>query len=102
MHPLAEKIQSRFPEAFVGAKEFCGDLSVQIKKESVVEVCRYLHDDPEMNFDYIVHISSVDWPEADERFEMVYEFYSIPRRQRIRLKTRVTEEDCTIDSVIGI
>jgi NADH-quinone oxidoreductase subunit C len=44
----------------------------------------------------------VDWPESKERFEMVYEFYSIRRRQRIRLKARVTEEDCTIDSVVGI
>jgi len=102
MHPLAEKIQTRFPEVFLSAKEFCGDLSVQIKKESVVEVCRYLHDDPEMDFDYIVHISSVDWPETEERFEMVYEFYSIRRRQRIRLKARVTEEDCSIDSVTDI
>lgn len=102
MHPLAEKIQARFPEAFLGAKEFAGDLSVQIKKESLVEVCRYLHDDPEMDFDYIVHISSVDWPDDEERFEVVYEFYSIRRRQRIRLKARVTEEGCSIDSVTGI
>ncbi len=102
MHPLAEKIQVRFPEAFLGAKEFVGDLSVQIKKEGLVEVCRYLHGDPEMDFDYIVHISSVDWPQDEERFEVVYEFYSIRRRQRIRLKVRVTEEDCSIDSITGI
>jgi len=102
MHPLAEKIQERFSEDFLGAKEFCGDLSVQIKKEGMFEVCRYLHDDPEMDFDYIVHISSVDWPDDEERFEMVYEFYSIRRRQRIRLKARVTEEEASIDSVTGI
>ena len=102
MHPLAEKTQARFPEAFLSAKEFAGDLSVQIKKEGLVEICRYLHDDPEMDFDYIIHISSVDWPNDEERFEMVYEFYSIRRRQRIRLKARVTEEDCSIDSVTGI
>jgi len=102
MHPSAEKIQARFPEDFLGEKEFCGDLSVRIRKESLVEICRYLHDDPEMDFDYIVHISSVDWPNDEERFEMVYEFYSIRRRQRIRLKARVTEEDCSIDSVTCI
>ena len=106
MHPLAEKIQTRFPEAFLSAKEFAGDLSVQIKKESLVEICRYLHDDPEMDFDYIVHISSVDWPQDEERFEVVHEFYSIRRRQRIRLKARVRvdedKEDGSIDSVTGI
>ena len=40
MHPLAEKTQARFPEAFLSAKEFAGDLSVQIKKEGLVEICR--------------------------------------------------------------
>ncbi|HLB94970.1 MAG TPA: NADH-quinone oxidoreductase subunit C [Nitrospiria bacterium] len=102
MHPTAQKIQQKFPEAFLSASEFRGDLSVQIKKEGLVEICRYLHDDPEMDFDYIVHISSVDWPQDEERFEMVYEFYSIRRRRRIRLKARVGEEDCSIDSVTGI
>ena len=38
MHPLAEKTQARFPEAFLSAKEFAGDLSVQIKKEGLVEI----------------------------------------------------------------
>jgi len=102
MHPTAEKIQQKFPEAFVSWKEWRGDLAVSIKKTAVVPVCRYVHDDPEMDFDYIVHISSVDYPDDEERFEVVYEFYSIRRRQRIRIKARVAEEGAAIDSVTGI
>jgi NADH-quinone oxidoreductase subunit C len=102
MHPTAEKIQQKFPEAFVSWKEWRGDLAVTIRKDAVIPVSRYLHDDPEMDFDYIVHVSSVDYPDDEERFEVVYEFYSIRRRQRIRVKARVTEEDPTIDSVTGI
>ena len=102
LHPTAEKIQAKFPEAFVSSKEWRGDLAVTVKKEAIVPVCRTLHDDPEMDFDYIVHVSSVDYPEDEARFEVVYEFYSIRRRQRIRIKARVTEDDCAIDSVTGI
>src|ERR1041385_4835849 len=102
MHPLAERLERKFPESFVAAVEWRGDLAVTVKREALHEVARLLHDDPEMDFDYIVHISSVDWPEAEERFETVYEFYSIRRRQRIRLKARVSEEDCSIDSVVDI
>ncbi len=102
MHPTVEKIKTRFPEAFVAAAEWRGDLAVTVRKEAIVPVCRYLHDDQEMDFDYIVHVSSVDYPEAAERFEVVYEFYSIRRRQRIRIKARVPEEDGAIDSVAGI
>ena len=102
MHPTAQKIQAKFPEAFLSSAEWRGDLAVMIKKEAIVPVCRFLHDDPGMEFDYIVHVSSVDWPETPERFEVVYEFYSIRRRHRIRIKARVTEGDCAIDSVTGI
>jgi NADH-quinone oxidoreductase subunit C len=55
-----------------------------------------------MDFDYIVHVSSVDWPDDEERFEVVYEFYSIKKRHRIRLKTRVPEADCVVDSLTDL
>lgn len=102
MHPDAEKIQSKFPGAFVEAREWRGDLSVTIKKESVSEVCRFLHGDPEMNFDYIVHVSSVDYPEREERYEIVYEFYSIRRKARIRIKARLSAENPSVNTVTDI
>jgi NADH-quinone oxidoreductase subunit C len=55
-----------------------------------------------MDFDYIVHVSSVDWPDDEERFEVVWEFYSIRKRHRIRLKTRVPESDCVVDSLTDL
>ena len=47
-------------------------------------------------------MTAVDYPNDEERFEVVYHFYSIKATQRIRFKARVREEDCTIDSVTGI
>ena len=70
-----------------------------MSRDKLHDVAQFLHDDPAMDFDYIVHVSSVDWPDDEERFEVVYEFYSIKKRQRIRLKTRVPESDCVVDSL---
>ena len=102
MHSTIEKIKNKFPDDFIGSDDFRGDLMVQLKKEGLHRVCRYLHDDPEMDFDYIVHTSSVDYLGQKERFELVHEFYSIRRRQRIRIKARVSEEDLSVDSVSDI
>ena len=57
MHPLAEHIQTRFPQGFVKAMVWRGDVAVTVKREHLHEVCRYLKDDPDMDFDYIVHVS---------------------------------------------
>ena len=102
MHPLAERIQGRFADGVLLAHEWRGDLAVTVKRESLHAICRFLRDDPAMDFDYIVHVSSVDWPDDEERFEVVYEVYSIRHRHRLRVKTRVPEHDCYVDSLTDI
>jgi NADH-quinone oxidoreductase subunit C len=102
MHHLAERIQQDYPNGFVNAVEWRGDVAVTVKREFLHEIALFLHHDPEMDFRYIVHVSSVDWPDDEERFEVVYEFYSIRKRHRIRLKTRVSESDCIVDSLSDI
>jgi NADH-quinone oxidoreductase subunit C len=102
MSGLATRIEESFPDGFVKAVEWRGDLAVTVKRDALHDVARFLHDDPTMAFDYIVHVSSVDWPDDEERFEVVYELYSICHRHRIRLKTRVPEEDCVVDSLTDL
>ena len=102
MHSIAEKIKARFPEEFVESREHRGQLAVSVKKDRIVEICRFLHDNPDLAFNHITDVTAVDYPNDEERFEVVYHFYSIPKNQRIRLKARVREEDCAIDSVTGI
>ncbi|RMH08073.1 MAG: NADH-quinone oxidoreductase subunit C [Nitrospirae bacterium] len=102
MHPLAAHIQAKFPDAFIEAKEWRGDLAITVKRHALHDVCRFLREDPQLDCDYIVHVSSVDWPDDEERFEVVYEVYSIRKRHRIRVKTRVPEHDCEVDSMTDI
>ena len=102
MHPLADTIRARFADGFVDAREWRGDLAVTVTRDALRAVCRFLKDDPAMGFDYIVHVSSVDWPDDAERFEVVYEVYSIRHRWRLRVKTRVPEHDCAVDSLTDV
>jgi len=101
-HPITQKIKGTLPDAILGATMFRGDLSVHIRREDLLLVCQLLRDDPALNFDYPIHISSVDFPKDAERFEVVYEFFSIRLKHQVRLKTRVPEDDCEIDSVTRI
>ncbi|MDF0645748.1 MAG: NADH-quinone oxidoreductase subunit C [Nitrospira sp.] len=102
LQQISNRIQENFSEAVIQAVEWRGDLAVTVSRERLHEVAQFLHDDPAMDFDYIVHVSSVDWPDDELRFEVVYEFYSIRKCHRIRLKTRVAESDCVVDSLTDI
>ena len=98
--PISARIKERFPEAVM--VEYRGEVTANVTRESIHEVCQFLRDDPEMACNYMVHVSSVDWPKDPERFEVVYEVYSIPKRHRIRVKTRVPESAPRLDSMVDI
>lgn len=102
MHPLLQRIQQTFSVGITGLTEWRGDPAVTVSRDKLHEVAEFLRSDPGMDFDYIVHVSSVDWPDDEERFEVVWEFYSIRKRHRIRLKTRVPESDCAVDSLTDL
>ena len=102
MHSIAQKIQAQFPQHLIDAREAFGELTLQLRRGGLVEVCRFLRDDPDLDFDHITDICSVDYPEDEERFEVVYHFYSIQKRYRIRVKVRLSEDNCAIDSLTGL
>ncbi|NGZ08995.1 MAG: NADH-quinone oxidoreductase subunit C [Nitrospira sp. LK70] len=102
MHPLLQRVQQTFSVGITGLVEWRGDAAVTVSRDKLREVALFLRNDPGMDFDYIVHVSSVDWPDDEERFEVVWEIYSIRKRHRLRLKTRVPESDCVVDSLTDL
>ncbi|HEU4685942.1 MAG TPA: NADH-quinone oxidoreductase subunit C, partial [Nitrospira sp.] len=95
---------TRFPNAVlsVEADTQRSEVSLRVTAERLLELARFLHDAPEASFDHLTDICSVDYPEDQERFEVVYHLHSLPHRRRIRLKARVTEDKPTLPSVTGI
>ncbi len=101
-HPIAQKVQEATPSFFIGATLFRGDLSIHIHKAGILPVGRLLRDDPNLDFDYPIHIASVDDPSERERYEVVYELFSVKKKHQVRIKARVSESDASIDSVTSI
>jgi NADH-quinone oxidoreductase subunit C len=100
---VAEKIKEKYPDEVLVVREFAGQISVTLKKEKILEISRYLHDDPELSFDYLRDICGVDYlGKKGKRFEVVYHLYSMKHRHMVRLKAEVGEEDAKIDSVTPV
>jgi NADH-quinone oxidoreductase subunit C len=74
LQQLASRLEESFATGFVKAVEWRGELAVTVMRDRLHDVAQFLRDDPAMDFDYIVHVSSVDWPDDEERFEVVYSF----------------------------
>jgi NADH-quinone oxidoreductase subunit C len=85
---LAEKIKARFPN--LAATEFRDEITVRVPLEEIEQVCQICRDD--LDFDFLVDITSVDHFGEEPRFEIVYELYSLAQSIHLRLKTNVSED----------
>jgi NADH-quinone oxidoreductase subunit C len=79
-----------------------GDWTVVVPAARLADVGSFLKTAAECRFDYLADLTAVDWAErADRRFDVVLCLYSVPLRQRLRVKTRVAEDE-PVPSVTGL
>ncbi len=104
MHPLLETLKAKLPDAVLSVEDHGprAELSARVAADRILDVMALLHDNPGAAFDHITDICSADYPEDQERFEVIYHLLSLPHRTRIRIKARVTEDDPCLASVTGI
>jgi NADH-quinone oxidoreductase subunit C len=100
---IAEKIKEKFTEQVVDVAEFRDQASIIVKKDQIIPILRYLHDDPLLSLDHLQDLTAVDYlKKKDIRFEVVYNLYSIRYHRHIRIRAQVPENDPKINSVVPI
>ena len=103
-HSLVRKLRGKCDGAVIEATEFLGQLAIRIEPSRVVEVCEVLRTDSETPFNYLSDLTCAHYPDHREApFEVVYNLYSIPANERVRLKAWVNADGGDgIDSVTGV
>ena len=99
---ILDRLKAEFPAGLELANEYCGELTVVVKKGDLVAVSRFLRDDASLRFDSIRDVCGADYYRPDDRFEVVYNLYSLPNKARLRVKVRVDESDLHVPTVTGI
>ena len=93
---FADKIKKQ--KGFLSAEK-TDVLIVSIEKEAIKEFFTFLRD--ECEFQMLMDITGVDYPEREKRFEIVYQMLSITKNERIRVKVCVNE-DTSVPSITDI
>jgi len=101
-NPIVAKIRNWRPEAVAGVTSFRGELTVVVYREHLRPVCQFLAAEPDLAFTFLSDVTGVDRFPIEPRFELNYHLLSIPKRERIRLRVRLSTQDAVIDSVIPV
>jgi NADH-quinone oxidoreductase subunit C len=102
---IRDKLISTFGEAIKESELFRDQMTTIVAREDIVKICRYLRDDPDLQFDFLSFVGGVDKNPKEPRFEVVYQLYSIKHNHRFRIKALVSdtgEEPANVDSVFEI
>lgn len=96
---LAERARNQLGEVILDHNFAYGELTIVAARDAIVDVITFLHDHE--SFISIVDIAGVDYPERDERFEVVYHLLSPKQNLRVRVKVS-TDEDQPVRSLTGL
>lgn len=89
---LIDRIKERFGDAITEAVATLGQQILRVKKESYVELGRFLHDDDEADFKMCTDLTAVHWPDRKgEEFDIVLFLYSLTKNRRLRVKIAIAD-----------
>jgi NADH-quinone oxidoreductase subunit C len=102
---VLDKLKARFGAHVLETHSQFGDDTAVVNPAEWRAVGRFLRDDPALEFDLPVDLCGVDYPDREPRMEVVLHLYSVSRRHRIRVKTRVGDAEMVgaeLDSLVSI
>jgi NADH-quinone oxidoreductase subunit C len=88
-------------KALIETKDAVGEITLTVERDSIVAVLKALRDTPGLEYQQLMEMAGVDYPDRPERFEVVYHLLSLTKNRRIRVKVS-TDEATPVPSVTGL
>jgi len=95
------RLKEQFPASILDVTEFRGEVTVTVAKNDIIAILAFLKQS--LQYNQLTDVTAVDnLGKAEERYMMVYQLLSIPNKDRLRIKTPVSETDGRIASATQV
>src|SRR5258708_16654754 len=101
LETLGQTIVSALPGAVTGHSVAFDQLTVTVEASTIVDVVKFLRDDPGCRFVSFIDVTAVDYPGREKRFDVVYHLLSPTLSERIRLRAQA-DEITQVPSIIEV
>jgi NADH-quinone oxidoreductase subunit C len=98
---LGASIAAALTGAVTGHAVEFDQLTIAVRAEKIVEVVKFLRDDPSCRFVSIIDVTAVDYPGREKRFDVIYHFLSPTLNERIRVRAEA-DETTQVPSIIDV
>lgn len=97
LQEIAAKLGETFGEDYLSHHLWQEELTLIIQRDSITKVLTYLRDHGDYLFKQLIDLCGVDYPDREQRFEVVYHLLSVKYNRRLRLKV-YTDENSSVPS----
>ena len=102
-NPSAAALQQRFGDAIRRVGAVWGETTVYVDPARVLDIVRWLHDDPTQRYDYLVDVTAVEYRDLEQPLEVVWHLRSLPFRRFLRLKAELAKDrELQVESVWSV
>ena len=101
-HPALARLLAWDPAVIQSVKFDRNELTIYLSRESIREASALLRDNSACPFNLLSDVTCVDWYPSAPRFEVVYHLFSIPNKERVRLKVKLDQESPVLESVTSV
>ena len=98
---MGERIVANAAGSVAGFAVAFGELTIEAPAHRIIDVLRFLRDSADLQFHQLIDISGSDYPQREQRFDVVYHLLSMTKNRRLRVKVR-TDEDTPVPSVVSV
>lgn len=97
---IFQSLKTRFGDAVIELQDAGFDPAfVVVAPGAILQVARFLRDDPSMKFDSLMCLSGVDYKDS---FAVAYHLHSLSLRHKVGVKALLPKEDPRLDSVDSV
>jgi len=98
---VAAAAKAALGKALVDVKEHVGEVILTVDRGAIVDALRALRDAPGLEYQQLMEIAGVDYPDRAERFDIVYHLLSLTKNRRIQVRV-ATDEQTPVPSVTSL
>jgi NADH-quinone oxidoreductase subunit C/D len=95
-------VAAKFPAGSITPQEGLDQTTWIVRRDVLLDLARELKSNPATQYDMMLDLGGVDYPDRAERFEVVYHLLSLPRNARLRLKVPLREDDAVVPSLLPV
>lgn len=99
---ITEKLKEKFGDHILNVEEPYNFLTFTVKRESIINILKFLKEDQETNFGFLTDITGVHFPHPSEELGAIYHLHNLFENVRIRVKSFFPKTDPTIESATSL